>query len=63
MFPLLFCRSFQEKVAAMQKEAGRLSREKAPSTNRKAKQSVIKIADAMKQSVDSLSAKQSASQA
>lgn len=54
-----FARSFQEKVAVMQKEAGRLSPDKAKSTNRKAKQTITKQVDALKAAVDSLSAKQS----
>lgn len=56
----LHCRSISEKVAAMQKEAARLSPDKAESTNRKTKQTIMKLVDAMKASVDSLSAKQGA---
>lgn len=57
---LLHCRSINDKILQMRKEAARLSPDKAESTNRKARQTILKNLDAMRASVDSLSAKQGA---
>lgn len=45
----------------MQKEAARLSPEKAESTNRKAKQTIMKLVDAARAAVEALSTKQAMS--
>jgi hypothetical protein len=51
-------RSVGDRVAGVLKEAARLSPEKAESTNRKAKQTIMKLLDALRAAVEALSAKQ-----
>ena len=53
-------RNFEDKVASVQKDAKKLAREKADSTNRKLRASVLKTVDAMVQSLDALLAKSAA---
>ncbi len=52
----LGCRAVKEKAAILQRNACRLSRDKAISTNRKAKASVVKDADGLLKAAEAYAA-------
>lgn len=53
---MCLCRSVKERAALLHRNACRLSRDKAISTNRKAKASVMKDADALLKAAEAYAA-------